>query len=334
LILQGSIPEKLLIIERDPIKVGLNWDDLEEDEENGTEVRPAFVSDAANAKTVETGRAWAEGGFWAKNKKKPFETEIPNKPRSGYRVVSLEKRSEGGRAWKVISPDGYWFDLREDVLLDTLLESGVKKGGELQGSFIWARVRAEMKLVRVGSRLHAAMVEATSRRTLKKIGLKDLEHGGVYRFRNGQTGVFCGWVSTVTYMVEGDTYYNRTRTLVKKAEPKTMLWFRVDAADWKKATNIAKRLRSESQSLYFLTLRSSHTAVEKIGQVKAPYEEILEAAREGSAEWREKVGHSSGVAYQVLQSALENLSPVDQLKVSDFYVQLEKSKEFAGLRNI
>ena len=105
---------------------------------------------------------------------------MENKPISGLRVLSLEHRGQGGRAYKVVTPDGFYFDLREDILLDTMKTEGVAPGGILRGQYIWARVGAEMKLVRKGSELFRALLEASERSILSAIPLKQLKVGTVY----------------------------------------------------------------------------------------------------------------------------------------------------------
>jgi hypothetical protein len=163
------------------------------------EVYPAFISDACNKKTIETGKKWAE---W-KNYYKPdeqhgiFEFETSNDSITKIQILSLEKRGRGGRAYKVLvhSDKLFYVDLREDVLMDVILEVGIDKKGFLKGSFIWACVDSEMKLIRVGSKLHKEMVDSTSL-AKQKITKSKLEVGGVYSNKQ-KIAVYCGNFTTL-----------------------------------------------------------------------------------------------------------------------------------------
>jgi hypothetical protein len=64
--------------------------------------------------------------------------EVENTPKK-IRVFTLEHRAEGGRAYKVVTEDGYYFDMREGVLLDTLVHCGCEADGTLGGEFVSAR---------------------------------------------------------------------------------------------------------------------------------------------------------------------------------------------------
>ncbi len=91
----------------------------------------------------------------------------------------------------------FYIDLREDVLLDTIQEVGISPGGVLNGTYLFATVGSQMKLIREGSALHTELIGATTRRNSKKISSKDLEVGGVYATISGQKLVFGGFVDTI-----------------------------------------------------------------------------------------------------------------------------------------
>jgi hypothetical protein len=92
--------------------------------------------------------------------KDPTITTHFNNPITNIRVAGLETRGNGGRAYKVVIDDLYYFDLREDVLLEAMIECGINKGGILNGEYIWVKIRSHMKLIRVGSPLHKEMIKA------------------------------------------------------------------------------------------------------------------------------------------------------------------------------
>ncbi len=186
----GSIPEKLIYIYSKSTCV------------DGELVHPTFIADATKSETIETGVNWAEIKEWDKKNSdvSVLKLEVNNEPVSKVRISSLEKRGRGGRAYKVIvtlpnKSESFYVDLREDVLMDTILEKGIDKKGILKGDFIWARVNTDMKLIRIGSKLHEEMIQSTKLNSVK-ISKSKLEVGGVYSNKH-HTKVYLGEFTTV-----------------------------------------------------------------------------------------------------------------------------------------
>lgn len=197
----GYIPENLKYVQRPATEV-LDywehdfWDDG--DKQKGVHLRETFVVDATNAKTLETAMRWARG--YDREAKGVTVTERPNSPIATLEIISLDIRSEGGRAWKVLVDGLYYVDLREDVLLDTLKNGkGVTKG-EFHGPFQWCGVGSSLKLVRVGSQLYQAVVEAGARKASKNVKGGELVLGGIYENRKGETFQYLGLVDCERYL--------------------------------------------------------------------------------------------------------------------------------------
>lgn len=203
----GNIPKELVYILTAPQDIRVTWDDCDADEDDEVTVEkvwPTFVSDATNEGTLKTGRSWAQHNLQrqvydpvTKQWKRitaglPAEVTRTNDPITKLRIFGLDIRYNGGRAWKCADAEGHYFDLREDVLLDLMRTAGVSEGGYLNGEYIWAKVGAEMKLVRVGSQLHGALTNATSRREMKLVSKKDLKPLSVYQTRTGEVFLYLG----------------------------------------------------------------------------------------------------------------------------------------------
>lgn len=125
----GYAPTKMTYVQREPSEVSDYWEhDFWGDEKPPTRtVRETFVVDADNETTRQTATDWAEHSWRTSTKKATF-TDKPNTPIDEVEVISLEKRNQGGRAWKVLIEGTYYVDLREDVMLDALRNGqGVKK---------------------------------------------------------------------------------------------------------------------------------------------------------------------------------------------------------------
>lgn len=120
----GNIPENLTFFIRSETSIYWSWKDVENSQKE-TKVLPCYISDSTNKKTLETGKNWANNRIWNHEKKEydypnPQVMLIENNP-FRIRIVDLDIRLEGGRAYKVCANIGefknLYFDLREDVLL-------------------------------------------------------------------------------------------------------------------------------------------------------------------------------------------------------------------------
>lgn len=193
----GYIPATMTYVQREESEVSDYWEDDIFSDEPATKrkVRETFVVDKANPKTRKTATDWAEASWRSSSKKATF-TDIVNDPISEVEVVSLDIRGKGGRAWKVLLHDKYYVDLREDVLLDCLRNGTGVRNGKLQGPFQWCGVGTQMKLVRVGSKLYEAVVEAGKRKVSKRVNKNKLVVGGIYYDKRGLRSVYLGQVDT------------------------------------------------------------------------------------------------------------------------------------------
>lgn len=263
--ISGNIPEKITILTR------------KEEIKDGEKVIPAFISDATNEKTLETGRTWAKRYCHNNNFNGAEHVDRENKGVAGYRILDLEVRSEGGRAYKVVSPEGFYIDLREDVLLDTIQEVGISPGGVLNGTYLFATVGSQMKLVREGSALHTELIEATTRRNSKKISAKDLEVGGVYATVGGDKFVFGGFVDTIDVKHKWERYngFNYDPHYVfdpPKPMKKAQLW--LSAPGFKDGVKTFKEAYKSYDAetyeyLYFyVDILKDKKVLEKVGQLE------------------------------------------------------------------
>ena len=279
----GSIPVNLKIFIRPKVNVKFKFDDIEAAPDVAVvSAYPAFVTDATNPKTQLTAERWAKG-YWRGTDKFTTE-ERPNTPTSNVRIIGLDVRGNGGRAWQVLVDDTYIFDMREDVLMDSLLHIGAEVGAKLNGEFIFASVNSEMKIIRVGSLLHDKMIESTAFNNTPKI--ESLEVGGIYRNKK----------ATVIYLGEVNTReFKRNETGRKKVyawETTSFdhrVWWTADESQRKYLTiqiedknkTPAEKMTSINQldGFYYWNLgwnsKPSKSFREKIGQLDSSAEEIL-----------------------------------------------------------
>lgn len=279
----GSIPEKISYVFSDEqeVAVGCEWDiswfENEEHQNTKVKVLPAFPVDSTDDKTMQRAKSWAAQGEWDPNTYQhkpatPQIEEVDNKPIKDVKVLSLEQRGNGGRAYKALIGK-YYVDLREDVLMDTLLQAGVAPGGILQGEYVWAKSGSQMKLVRIGSELHRLIAEFESKKDIKPVGKKDLEVGGVYRDRKKNTAIFVGYVNTTVFKKEEfptwseRSYKKPTFNFPRSEIKKAMLFYEV--YDFEGLDKSVKQMKSKDSDYQF-KIKKSHTYIEKIKNVTIP----------------------------------------------------------------
>ena len=283
----GHILEDVIYIYNNKLEtIVTKWLDFDANITEEMKVIPAFPANPKSKSNLETGRCWANNNkyIWDNTQNNYIEQALEiieetrkNNPISNIKIVTLEKRSVGGRAYKVLVDDKFYFDLREDVLLDTMLNCGVSKGGQLNGQFVWAIVGSQMKLIRVGSKLYDNLSTKTKEITLKKIPNDELEVGGIYQNKAGDTKVFCGFVDTLRYTyVDKRNYYNREKSVAsctKRSIINGSLWLEVYVSRYVK--NDDDRIAAFTQVLsnidgtgYNVSVTKEHSFIKKFGKIE------------------------------------------------------------------
>lgn len=283
----GYFPEKISYVcsEEEEVAVGCAWDiswyEPEDDDGPKTtkiKVLPAFPVDSTDEKSMKRAVAWAESGYYdyQTNKthtRKHTTKEVDNEPIKNVKVLSLEERGNGGRAYKALIGK-YYVDLREDVMMDTILQVGIAPGGILQGEYVWAKMGSQMKLVRIGSEVHRLLEEFCSKKDMKPIGKKELEVGGVYRDRKKNMAIFIGYVNTTIFKEEkrptswaerekAKATFNFEQTPIKKG----MLFYNV--YDFEGLEKSVKQMKSKDSNYQF-DIKRSHTFIEKVKDITIP----------------------------------------------------------------
>lgn len=164
-------------------------------------VTPTFISTSDTSlitarKWVETKR-WRgvnqETNEWLYDHTPVQEQTVDNKPITNVRIIGLERRGNGGRAYKVLIDDLYLVDLREDVLMDTMNQHGIDPGRKLKGRYIWAKIGSQTKLIMVEGEVEKELQTATDiKEQQHKIESKDLVVGGIYKMKS-KAMIFFGY---------------------------------------------------------------------------------------------------------------------------------------------
>lgn len=226
----GNLPEEITII-------------YSQHNKNSDGYFPAFISDSKNQKTLYTGRQWA-----ARRNDNVSEKTEKNIPKNGYRINDLVFRNEGGRAYKVITPDGFYVDFREDILLETILEVGISPGGILNGKYLWATIGSQMKLIRDGSKLHQELINLTHNKKLKSI--KKLEIGCIYSKNMEDYFLYLGQIKGYSLKEDLKKYtYLRGYELIKNEFSNHQMWLKIPS--WTRNDDFYK-IRSKEDLAKFI----------------------------------------------------------------------------------
>ena len=261
----GTIPVQINYVYSAPEQVVAksSWDDTKN--KTSITVNSSYPVEVGDEKSLDRAKKWAEYlnvCSWDRKAIKHIAqiATFNNDPLENLKLISLESRGESGRAYKVLINDKYYVDLREDVLMDVMISVGVKPGGILGGSFIWAKLGNQMRLVRVGSDLHKMLVDSNNKKDMPKISKNNLEIGGIYRTRLGHCAIFIGYVNTVRYEPKGTS---DDFSFIEIPDRKQMLFFscrqdNVEAA----LAEVADRDLHNNFLMY-----KAHTFIEKVGDV-------------------------------------------------------------------
>jgi len=111
--------------------------------------RPAFVTDFYAEYMAKRAREWASRVGVDDYDEAVIDAPVHKK----LWVVGIEHRREGGVALKAITEQGWLVDLREPEFMEAALTGTLKKG-VITGEFVWTRGVTQMRLVRIGDKMH------------------------------------------------------------------------------------------------------------------------------------------------------------------------------------
>lgn len=200
---------------------------------NDVIVCDTFPFNPESKTSPETAKSWAKSRFW--NDTSDVEEPIINLRKNDpfkVKILNLEFRSEGGRAYKVIDSDGRRFDLREDQLVEAMRFSGIDAGGQIRGDFVWGISGSQIKMVHIGGKLHTKMVNYVHQlETQKAVSLANLQVGSLYAKRHGYgDSLYLGKLThpdlegthhafLEVYVPEDPSYYNELGKRVELVYP-------------------------------------------------------------------------------------------------------------------
>lgn len=141
------------------------------------------------SKSKETATKWAEGY----QNSKPYIKTTDNKF-NGAKLVELDHRSEGGRAYKVIltkDDESFMVDFREDQLMDIIRNVGIQAGGYINCEFAFITDTSQNKLVRIGSNEYNEACQNMDT-GIKSKKISNFVVGEVYTNKINERGLYLG----------------------------------------------------------------------------------------------------------------------------------------------
>ena len=176
----------------------------------------------------ETAKYWAGEGYKEYRYQNTFDD---------VRILDLDRRSQGGRAYKIIIKveDGHEFicDLREDTLLDVIKNKGIHAGGKLNGNFSWIQNGSQCTLVRIGSDIWNEAQQQNVAKAAKKIPNASLEFGHLYMTAGGDLAIFIAKVYQKTYQLN----LNRSFLIPDESIISSLLFYEVDIEEDAQSVN-------------------------------------------------------------------------------------------------
>ena len=278
----GGLPTALVYHCRKPIKISFYWDDVSasaiEPEELADYAIPVFIADGDNKKNNETGKKWRQANVWNIDKIKmdvpglDFKEEVATDNHAfRIKIVGLEYRSRSGRAYKALMlENNFYIDLREDVLLDVVRHCTINKGIP-DCDFMWARIGSEMKIVRIGSVLHNAAIEADKYNSAKKLNVKLLESGDVCLDKDGVPHVYLGPCNTKKAYLVGNERRDGRPVVSKIEEIHSTAWLTLPkhlVPEWKGKTLSAAIDMIGNDICFYTTLKKTISYKEKAGHLE------------------------------------------------------------------
>jgi hypothetical protein len=191
---RGTVPDKLLVVTQPE-------EELKQTIDGKTETAIAWGTTRVKTGKRIQHKSPKRGGGWHQymadeyKEVPPGEETILNSGFTNIRLWTIDTRAEGGRAYKMIDEEGRYFDIREDLFLEAAYNGEIKQTKEgivLTGTYVWVRAHSQMRVARVGSEIHKALLAAKERKNAKKIPGKEQVEGGVYMDKGGKLWVYIG----------------------------------------------------------------------------------------------------------------------------------------------
>jgi hypothetical protein len=229
-------------------------------------ITPAFVADYNDPNMINKAVKLANSIFWGAKSIAVTTTTLDNDPIKNLRIISYDTKFSGSPTYKAIA-NGFCVDLKEEILLEALLNDGVEPGGILKGEFVWARLGSNLKLIKVGSAIYNDIIKYQNKKNLKPLQKNVFEVGGIYQTSRGDKSIFLGLADTTSFSHYIANNFNFKQHCLKKG----YIFYNLDDEEDPGSILDENYLKKEIAKCYF---KSNHKLIEKIDQIKIDYDVI------------------------------------------------------------
>ncbi len=281
---QGYLPEQITyVVSSFSREFKVTWEDSDEAIVNMPKANIAWPCSSESASAIKTATQWASNKYWDGTKhvtpEEPLVFTQENKDLVDVRILGIEYRGNGGRAYKVYIPAHNFpkevedkplvFDLREDTLLFIMLHGGIDKG-VLQYPVRFGIVGTALKLIPSPSPIMDALAARNDTRKLTPISKKDFVIGRAYTDKAGENKyIYLG--DYEHYEVEsssnaGHEYVNHRsvyKTKYKLRKIKSQLWYEFNEYDKRTLQRVTIADLNEG---YYFKLVKSKSVIKDIGE--------------------------------------------------------------------
>lgn len=168
-------------------------------------VEPIFP--VASDSSTKAAEEWSLRSLPNRKSRKPICKEESNFPMTNLKFLFIDERGEGGRAYKVMDVNGRMFDMREDVVVESI-HAGEFNIGIFSGQYVWGMSGSQMRLCREGSKLYQELKELGERKKRRKLKNSELEVGHVYATASGQKSVVAAYKKGMGYAIFRIDWYS------------------------------------------------------------------------------------------------------------------------------
>jgi|SRR5579859_6579501 len=262
--INGTIPKKVSYVYSDDRQIIIKSSTKKQ-----ISVMPAYLADPTDQKTMNKAINLASNSYGSSGlRNKPhFIDEVDNNPIDKIKVVSSYIKAESGIYYKVLAGK-FYVDLREEILLDTILEKGIRRGGILNGQYIWAKVHSKLKLIRIGSEMYNLIIDYDAKRNFKPIKKESLEIGAIYKDRRNNIAIFLGLVNSTSLRKNFPISGSKSRF---RHDPinKAFLFYHIsDFGKFKKLSKNSKNKLIKNSNSSMFSIKKSYTYIEKIDNME------------------------------------------------------------------
>lgn len=341
---KGNIPEVVKIIIGKTRKIHFSWNHIDK------KYNKDFALNGGPFEGKGCGVVLPDGKYANDENVTVFE----NKPMSGIRLVGRSYHGNVPDQFLVLLPNGLLVEMETDSFMEVMLNEGIKPGGILPGEWIWARVPGTMKLVRLGTGFHQALLDYENRESVPLYSVKEMNVGRAYKNAEGNVAIFLGFINTLTmhlrvhpedkektkrsrrYRYNSDEQQVRYDVSFNKAELATLWCQSWYTSDLEKYRNEITKFISDKKPYYIKAIKK-HNYIEELDVAKfaVPDDIIMQTrnnAEHSMIEQLKRVAHNE--SRKLLGYSMHKQTDINLHSYTPTYEAAKSVRQYATMVNM